>query len=189
VPSDITELLQRWGEGDASAFGALVPLVYEEMRKLAYGHMVEERADHTLQPTALVNEAYLRLVQRPTGNWKNRSQFYAVASQVIRRVLVDHARGRLRQKRGSGQLTVVRDPTIDFPTERSIQLTSLDDALDALAKLDPRQARIVELRFFAGLSLEEIAEALELSLATVKRGWSSARAWLIREMKQGEPTP
>ena len=179
---DVTELLQRWGDGDESAFRELTPIVYDEMRKLAYAHMTDERTGHTLQPTAVVHEAYLRLAHRPTGNWKNRFQFYAVVSQVIRRILVDHARARLRQKRGGGETSIVLDRAVDFACERSLQLAALDDALESLSKLDSRQGRIVELRFFGGLSLEETAEVMSLSPATVKRSWSSARAWLLREM-------
>lgn len=182
MPGEVTELLERWSEGDEEAFRALTPLVYEEMRKLAAAHLRDERTNHTLQPTGLVHEAYIRLVHRPTGNWKSRAQFYAVASQVIRRILVEHARARLRLKRGGGQTTVFLDATIDWPVQRSMQLTALDDALNALAVLDPEQSRIVELRFFTGLSIADTATVLDVSPATVKRHWSSARAWLIREL-------
>lgn len=182
MPGEVTELLERWSEGDEEAFRALTPLVYEEMRKLAAAHLRDERTNHTLQPTGLVHEAYIRLVHRPTGNWKSRAQFYAVASQVIRRILVEHARARLRLKRGGGQTTVFLDSTVEWPVQRSIQLTALDDALTALAELDPEQSRIVELRFFTGLSIADTATVLDVSPATVKRHWSSARAWLIREL-------
>lgn len=181
MAGDVTELLERWAGGDEDAFRSLTPLVYDEMRKLASGHLKDERANHTLQPTGLVHEAYMRLVHRQTGNWKSRAQFYSVASLVIRRILVEHARSRLRLKRGGGT-TIFVDATIDWPVERSVQLTNLDDALDSLAKLDASQSRIVELRFFTGLSIEETADVLELSPATVKRRWSSARAWLLREL-------
>jgi RNA polymerase sigma factor (TIGR02999 family) len=181
VGGDVTELLQRWAEGDEDAFRSLTPLVYDEMRKLASGQLKDERTNHTLQPTGLVHEAYMRLVHRQTGNWKSRSQFYSVASLVIRRILVEHARARLRLKRGGGT-TIFVDATVDWPVERSVQLTHLDDALDSLAKLDASQSRIVELRFFTGLSIEETADVLELSPATVKRRWASARAWLLREL-------
>lgn len=181
VAGDVTQLLQRWAEGDEDAFRTLTPLVYDEMRKLASGQLKDERTNHTLQPTGLVHEAYMRLVHRQTGNWKSRAQFYAVASLVIRRILVEHARSRLRLKRGGGT-TIFVDATVDWPDERAIHLTRLDDALDSLAKLDPSQSRIVELRFFTGLSIEETADVLELSPATVKRRWASARAWLLREL-------
>jgi len=182
VPGEVTELLERWSAGDEDAFRALTPMVYEEMRKLASAHLRDERTNHTLQPTGLVHEAYIRLVHRQTGNWKSRTQFYAVASQVIRRILVEHARARLRLKRGGGQTTVFLDSTVDWPVQRSVQLTALDDSLKSLAELDPEQSRIVELRFFTGLSIADTATVLEVSPATVKRHWSSARAWLIREL-------
>jgi RNA polymerase sigma factor (TIGR02999 family) len=182
VSGNVTELLQKWSEGDAEAFQALTPLVYQEMRTLASAHLRHERSGHTLEPTGLVHEAYMRLVHRETGNWQNRTQFYAVASQVIRRILVEHARARLRLKRGGGTTTIFLDATIEWPVERSIQLTRLDDALESLAKLDPSQSRIVELRFFTGLSIEETADVVGISPATVKRRWASARAWLLREL-------
>lgn len=186
---DVTELLQRWAEGDEEAFRSLTPLVYDEMRKLASVQLRDERTSHTLEPTGLVHEAYMRLVHRQTGNWKNRTQFYSVASQVIRRILVEHARARLRLKRGGGTISIFLDATVDWPTERSVQLTNLDDALNSLAKLDAAQSRIVELRFFTGLSIEETADVLELSPATVKRRWASARAWLLRELGASPASP
>ena len=182
VGGDVTELLQRWAEGDEEAFRSLTPLVYDEMRKLASAQLKDERTNHTLEPTGLVHEAYMRLVHRQTGNWRSRAQFYSVASLVIRRILVEHARARLRLKRGGGTISIFLDATVDWPIERSVQLTNLDDALDALAKLDESQSRIVELRFFTGLSIEETATVLELSPATVKRRWASARAWLLLEL-------
>ncbi|NKB89123.1 MAG: sigma-70 family RNA polymerase sigma factor [Acidobacteria bacterium] len=190
MSGDVTRLLQQWGDGDSDAFETLIPLVYDELRKLAAAHLRNERGGHTLQPTGLVHEAYMRLTDRPTGNWKGRAQFYAVASQVIRRVLVDHARGRLRQKRGGGtRHLVLIDAGVDWPIERSIQIDRLEDALDALAVLDATQARIVELRFFTGLTIDEAADVLDLSPATVKRSWSSARAWLLRELGGPSPAP
>lgn len=181
VAGDITALLQRWGDGDHGAFEALMPLVYDELRKLAAAHLQHERDDHTLQPTGLVHEAYMRLVNRSTGNWKSRGQFYSVASQVIRRVLVDHARARTRKKRGGGSRhqSLSLDPGLDWPIDRSVQLLELEDALTALSSLDETQGRIVELRFFTGLTIEETADVMEMSPATVKRSWSSARAWLL----------
>jgi RNA polymerase sigma factor (TIGR02999 family) len=189
VSGEVTELLERWGAGDEEAFRVLTPLVYEEMRKLASAHLRDERTNHTLEPTGLVHEAYIRLVHRPTGNWKSRTQFYAVASQVIRRILVEHARARLRLKRGGGQTTVFLDSSVDWPVQRSLQLTTLDDALKSLAVLDPDQSRIVELRFFTGLSIADTATVLDVSPATVKRHWSSARAWLIRELGLAATSP
>ncbi len=182
MPDNVTELLRRWSEGDESAFQALTPLVYQELKKLASVQLRDERSSHSLEPTGLAHEAYLRLVHRETGNWQNRTQFYAVASQVIRRILVEHARARLRLKRGGGTSTIFLDPTIDWPVQRSLQLTRLDDALESLAQLDQSQSRIVELRFFTGLSIEETGEVLNISPATVKRRWASARAWLLREL-------
>jgi len=183
MAEEITRLLQSWGDGDAEAFEKLMPLVYDELRKLAAGHLRSERDDHTLDPTGLVHEAYLRMVDRPTGNWQSRRQFYAVASQVIRRVLIDHARARLRDKRGGGARHLLAiDPAMEWPLARSVQITELDDALNALNDLDETQARIVELRFFTGLTIEETADVLEMSPATVKRAWSSARAWLLSEL-------
>lgn len=182
MSGNVTELLQRWSEGDEAAFQALTPLVYQELRQLASAHLRNERSSHTLEPTGLVHEAYMRLVHRETGNWQNRTQFYAVASQVIRRILVEHARSRLRLKRGGGTTTIFLDATIEWPVQRSLQLTQLDDALESLAQLDPSQSRIVELRFFTGLSIDETAHVLDISPATVKRRWASARAWLLREL-------
>ena len=182
MPEDITLLLRRWSDGDSEALSELTPLVYDEIRKLARGHLNHERENHTLQPTVLAHEAYLRLVNRQTGNWNSRAQFYAVASQVIRRVLVDHARTRLREKRGGGQSVISLDPSMDFPLERNLQLAALDDALTELAKLDELESRIVELRFFTGLTFEEIAPLVDVSEATVKRRWATARAWLRREL-------
>ncbi len=185
MPEEITQLLRRWGEGDMEAFHALTPLVYAELRRLAASHYGNERPGVALQPTELVHEAFLRLVDRPTGNWQSRNQFYAVASQVIRRVLIDQARARLRVKRGGSESTIALDDSMDFPIERSLQLTALDDALQVLAKLDARQAQVVELRFFAGLSIEDTAGVMGLSAATVKRSWNSARVWLLRELECG----
>lgn len=182
MPGEVTVLLRRWSEGDQRAFAELTPLIYDELRKLASAQLKGERSDHTLQPTTLAHEAYLKLVHRVTGNWQSRTQFYAVASQVIRRVLVDHARARLRQKRGRGAKLVTIDPSLDWPVDESIQITRLEDALEALATLDPVQSRIVELRFFTGLTIEETADVLKRSPATVKRAWASARAWLLCEL-------
>lgn len=184
MPGDVTRLLRQWSEGEEEAFDRLVPLVYEELRDLAGAHLRHERPDHSLDATGLVHEAYLRLVDRPTGAWESRKQFYAVAAQVIRRVLVDHARARLRLKRGGGRTTTLDiDPAVDWPLERSVQIADLDEALATLGELDSVQRQIVELRFFTGLTIEETADVLDISAATVKRAWKSARAWLLREMR------
>lgn len=183
---DVTGLLLRWGGGDARAFDELAPLVYEELRRLARSHLRRERPGHTLQSTALVHEAYLRMVDQQSVNWQNRSHFYGIAAQMIRRILVDHARARHTHKRGDAAPKITLDEAIGAAQGRDLDLVALDDALQALAEIDPRQSRIVELRYFAGLSIEETAEVLQISPATVKRDWTAARAWLKRELTRGE---
>src|SRR5262245_24034160 len=180
----VTQLLQRWSGGDSRALDELTPLVYSEVRNLARSYLRRERPNHTLQATALVNEAYLRLVDQRRVQWKNRAHFFGIAAQVMRRVLVDHARMRKAEKRGSGETPLVLDEALDVRADRNLDLVQLDDALDALAALDPRQAKIVELRFFGELSIEETAEVVKLSPATVKREWAAARAWLRRELER-----
>jgi RNA polymerase sigma factor (TIGR02999 family) len=180
--NEVTELLLAWNTGDRSALDRLMPLVYQELRRLARQYMRSESPDHSLQATVLVNEAYIRLVDQRRVNWKNRAHFFGAAAQIIRRVLVDHARGRGRLKRGGDALKVSFDEKIGLRSEVQWDLVALDDALDQLAKLDPQQERVVELRYFTGLSIEETAEALGISPATVKRDWATARAWLFREM-------
>jgi RNA polymerase sigma factor (TIGR02999 family) len=180
----VTQLLQRWSSGDSRALDELTPLVYSEVRKLARSYLRRERPNHTLQATALVNEAYIRLVDQRSVQWKNRAHFFGIAAQVMRRVLVDHARMRKADKRGSGEAPLVLDEALDVSAGRSLDLVRLDDALEALATLDPRQAQIVELRFFGELSIEETAEVVKLSPATVKREWAAARAWLRRELER-----
>lgn len=184
-PNEVTLLLREWSEGDAGALERLIPLVYNELQRLARAHLRDERAGHTLQPTALVHEAYLRLVDQRRVNWQNRGHFFSVAAQMMRRILVDHARARLTKKRGHGVRTIGLDEAIPVSTEADAALVSLDDALAGLKDLDPRQCRVVELRYFAGLTLEETAEALAVSTATVKREWTLAKAWLRREMGSG----
>lgn len=176
--SQVTVLLNRISGGDRSAPEELLPLVYNELRKLAQGYMEGERKDHTLQATALVHEAYVRLVDWKNVSWQNRAHFFALAAQVMRRILVDHARERQAQKRGGGLTKLSLEDAISFPQQKEIDLVALDDALKQLSQLDPMQSGIVELRFFGGLTIEETAEALGKSPATVKREWTLAKAWL-----------
>ena len=181
-PAEVTELLRRWSRGDVAARESLVPLVYDELRRLARYYLASQRSDHTLQSTAIVHEAYLRLAGRDNVHWENRGHFFAVAAQLMRRILVDHARKRNAAKRGGAQLTLLVDEAVEPSSQRELDLVALDDALKALAELDERQSRIVELRFFGGLSIEDTSRLLEISPATVKREWSTARAWLYEEI-------
>jgi RNA polymerase sigma factor (TIGR02999 family) len=182
----VTELLIDWGHGDKGALDRLMPLVYEELRAIARRHLRREEPDHTLQSTALVHEAYLRLVDQNRVDWQNRAHFFAVASQLIRRILVDHARRRQAGKRGGARETLALDESVAVPRDKQIDLVALDDALNDLSRLDPQQARIVELRFFGGLSIAESAKVLDVSTATVQRHWVTARAWLFRELHNGQ---
>src|SRR6266481_8447524 len=179
----INKLLADWGQGNEEAREALIPVVYNELRRQARRHLRGERPDHTLESAALVNEAYLRLV-RHEAPWQNRAHFFGVAAQLMRHILVDHARNRLAAKRGAGAPRLTLDPEIALPQQREVDLVALDDALTKLATLDPQQSRLIELRFFGGLSIEETAVVLGISPAKVKREWATARAWLQREMKQ-----
>ena len=181
-PKEISRLLVAWSDGDESALAALAPLVHEELRRLAHRYMRGERAGHTLQTTALVNEAYLRLIDWKNVRWQNRAHFFAVSAQLMRRILVDFARSRGYHKRGGGVRAVALDEAAVVADDRGAEMVALDEALDALAELDARQARVVELRYFGGLSVEETAEVLKVSPATVRRDWSLARAWLHREL-------
>jgi RNA polymerase sigma factor (TIGR02999 family) len=183
-PEGITQLLIDWGKGDQAALERLMPLVYSELRRLAGNYLRRERAEHTLQPTALVNEAYLKLVDQRNARWQNRAHFFGIAAQLMRRILVDHARQRQAEKRGGADQqrlsitsaeALVKQPEID--------LLALNEALDELAQMDPQQSRIVELKFFGGLSIEETAEVLGISHATVERDWKLARAWLRRQLE------
>jgi RNA polymerase sigma factor (TIGR02999 family) len=183
---DVTQLLVNWSNGDKEALEDLTPLVYAELRRLANRYLRRERPDHTLQSTALVHEAYLRLIDSNNVQWQNRAHFFAVSAQLIRHILIDHARARQAEKRGSGGLKLSLDEAIATPGEKDMDLVALDDALKDLAKIDPEQSRIVELRFFAGLSIEETAEVVGVSPATVKREWTTAKAWLAREISRGE---
>jgi RNA polymerase sigma factor (TIGR02999 family) len=178
----VTGLLQAWGGGDATALDRLVPIVYEELRRQAQRYLRRETPGHTLQTTALVHEAYLRLVDQRQARWQNRAQFFGVAAQLMRRILVDHARQRQAAKRGGSAIQVPLDEGAVAGPESDVDLVALDDALTRLAALDPQQARVVELRYFTGLGIEEAAEALGISPATVKREWAMARAWLKREL-------
>jgi len=180
---DVTVLLGQLAQGKEDVASKLIPLVYNELRKLAAGYMRRERMDHTLQPTALVNEAYLKLVEQRSVNWQSRAHFFGIAAQLMRRILVDHARGHLRDKRGGGVIPVPLDEALVFAPEQSSELVKLDQSLERLAKLDPRQSKIVELRFFGGLTVEQTAEVLGISPKTVKRDWSVAKAWLHGDIK------
>ena len=184
--NQVTALLIRWGEGDAAASERLFPLVYDELRRLARRCLSGERPDHTLQSTALVHEAYLRLVDHSSVHPDHRVHFFALAAQLMRRVLVDHARMRSAAKRGGKCLTVTLSEAIAQPKQRELDLMALDAALQELSRIDPQQAQVVEMRFFAGLSIDDTAQALRISPATVKRDWATARAWLYREMKAVE---
>jgi RNA polymerase sigma factor (TIGR02999 family) len=181
---EITQLLVAWSNGDEAALEQLTPLVQAELRRLAKRFMGGERQGHILQTTALVNEAFLRLIDWENVEWRNRSHFFGLAAQIMRRILVDYARARRREKRGGDALHVSLSEAANVAQEQRADLEALDDALKTLEKLDPRQARVVELRFFAGLSLEETAEVLKVSLSTVRRDWSLAEAWLFRELSR-----
>lgn len=186
---DVTALLLAWSDGDTEARDRLMGVLYQELRRLAGAQLRSERRDHTLQATALVNEAYLRLVDQTRVEWRNRAHFFAISARMMRRVLVDDARRRRAAKRGGGVAPVDIDQVSDPDVEASVDLVALDHALEELARVDDRAARVVEMRFFGGLTVEETAEALELSPATVKREWASARAWLYRALEGGLETP
>ena len=178
----ISRLLRAWGDGDRRALDQLTPLVYAELHKIAHRCMRRQHPGQTLQTSALVNEAYLRLVDVEGVRWEDRTHFFAVSAQVMRRILVDSARAHLADKRGGGFKHVYLDESLDASPQRSEDLIALDDALKALEEMDPRKARVVELRFFSGLSVEQTAEALKISVPTVKRDWKLAKAWLTREL-------
>jgi RNA polymerase sigma factor (TIGR02999 family) len=181
---NVTELLVAWGKGDREAFDRLMPQVQQELHRIADHYMAGERSEHDLQATALINEAYLRLVEWKDVRWADRAHFFGMAANMMRRVLVDHARRRDRAKRGGDAIHVSLVEAAHVPTPERADVLALDEALQQLEKLDVRKSRIVEMRFFGGLSLEETAEALNISVATVRRDWSLARAWLFRELKQ-----
>jgi len=182
LPQEITQLLMNWSQGDKAALDQLVPLVYPELRRLAKRHMDREDPAHTLQTSALINEAYLKLVDQQNVEWQNRAHFFAVAAQVMRHILVDHARTRNYAKRGGGAPKLPLDEAAALTEQRAGQLIALDDALRDLAALDERKSQIIELRFFGGLSLEETAEVMKISPSTVQREWRAAKAWLHHTM-------
>ncbi len=179
---EVTVLLAKWGQGDREALDALTPLVYNELRRLAKSYLRRERVGHTLEGTALVHEAYLRLIDQREVEWRNRNHFFALAAELIRRILVDHARARIAAKRGGNIIKLSLDEAMTPIDEKDLDLLALNDALDALTRTDPQGSRIVELRYFAGLTIEETADVLQISTATVKRDWVMAKAFLKREM-------
>jgi RNA polymerase sigma factor (TIGR02999 family) len=185
-PASITALLQAWGGGDHAAFEQLIPLVDAELHRLARRYMGGERAGHTLQPTALIHEVYLRLIEGGSISWKDRAHFFGLSARLMRRALVDHARRHRTSKRGGEAVTIAFDETAVAAPARTADLVAIDDALNALAATDERKSQIVELRFFGGLSVEETAEVLKISPRTVKREWSLARAWLFCQVTQGQ---
>jgi RNA polymerase sigma factor (TIGR02999 family) len=186
-PHEVSRLLLAWSEGDKAAMDQLMPLVYGELRRLAKHHMRRERAGHTLQTTALIHEAYLRLIDASQARLENRRHFFAVASRLMRQVLTDLARERGSHKRGGGAEQVSLDEALMVSEQRDEGLLALDEALSALAELDARKSQVVELRFFGGLSVEETAEALDVSVETVHRDWRLARSWLLRKLRGGKP--
>lgn len=181
--SDVTQLLRRWGQGDHEALERLIPLVFTELREIAGRLFRRENEAHTLQPTALVSEVYLRLTKQRAHEWQNREQFFSVAALLMRRILVDYAKGRGTGKRGGGAVNLSLEEAVEVAElPRGVDLVNLDEALSRLGEIDPRQARVVELRFFVGLSNEEVSELLGTSVTTVKREWRTAKLWLVREL-------
>lgn len=185
-PGEVTRLLSAWQKGDPAASDRLLPLVYQELRRMAKRHMNHQQAGQTLQTTALIHEAYLRLVGQPGKHWENRSHFFAVSSQAMRHILVDYARARLSAKRGGGAQPVSLDEAAVVSVDRAAELIALDDALEGLKALHPRQCRVVECRYFGGLTVEETAKALQVSPETIMRDWKMAKAWLYRALSSGE---
>ena len=185
-PQDVTQLLVDWSNGDQSAADKLFPLVYGELKRMARRYLRKENPGHTLQTTALVNEAYLRLVDQKRVQWQNRTQFYGIAARMMRRILVDHARSHARLRRGGQALKISLDDIATLADERAAELIALDEALDELAKLDERRCQVVEMRFFGALSNSEIATVLKIAPNTVMRDWNMARAWLYREIQKSE---
>ena len=184
---EVTQILQNWSGGDSEAPARLMPFVYDEMRRLARVFLAKERGNHTLQPTALVHEAYVRLVDQTRVNWQNRAHFYGIAASMMRRVLIDHARAHVTDKRGGATIRLSIDDVQVPVEERAAALLDLDEALERLKEMDERKCKIIEMRFFGGLSDEEIAEALGVSTRTVLRDWKTARLWLYRELTQNHP--
>lgn len=186
ISKDITQLLLNWNAGDSAAAEELMPLVYGELRRLAKSYLRRERPDHTLQSTALVHEAYLRLIDQHSVSWQNRAHFFGVAAQMMRRILVKYAEKHNAEKRGGGWQKLSLDEMVSFAEQRDLDLLALNDALNRLEEFDPQKSRTIELRFFGGLTIEETAEVLDLSHATVERHWRTAKAWLRRELKKDE---
>jgi RNA polymerase sigma factor (TIGR02999 family) len=189
MPGDVTKLLAEWRAGDREALDRLMPLVYQELRSIAGRFLRNERPGHTLQSTALVHEAYVRLVDQTRSDWRSRAHFYGVAATIIRNILVDHARARHAAKRGGPAPALSLDEALQMPQKRGLDLVAIDDALLSLSRLDPQQSRIVELRFFGGLSIEETAEALGISPSTVKRDWILAKTWIFQELSKSGEAP
>ncbi len=183
LPNDVTQLLGQWSGGDGTALDELMPLVYDELRRIAHSHMARERGDHTLQATALVNEAYLRLKKQNAAQWQNRAQFFAVAARMMRHILVNYARGKNRAKRGAGATHVPLDDHLVVSGEKADEMVALDEALQKLEQIHKRKSDVATLRFFGGLSVHETAEALAISEETVTRDWRFARAWLQKELE------
>lgn len=182
--AEVTRLLQQWGNGQEQALGQLVPQIHHELRKLAASYLRRERPDHTLQPTALVNEAFLKLIDQRTVKWQNRAHFFGIAAQAMRRILVDHARAHGARKRGGALRKVALDEASQIGQATDVDILALDEALTRLADMDPQQSRIVELRFFGGLTMEETAEVMRISPATIGREWRVAKAWLSAELSR-----
>lgn len=187
-PEDVTKLLLAWGEGQDQALEALIPIVHDELRRIARRYLANERSDHTLQPTALVNEMYLKLINVDRIEWQNRAHFLGVSARLMRQILVDHARRRQFQKRGGGSVRVALDDQL-VPSTETPDLLALDEALNGLAKIDARKVRVVELRFFGGLGIRDTAETLKISEETVNRDWRMAKAWLRRELERKSASP
>lgn len=182
--NEITEQLIAWGNGDATALDKLIPVVYQELRRMADQYLRREDLSHSLQPTALVHEAYLRLIDQTKVQWQSRAHFFGVAAQMMRRILIDHAKTKHRLKRGGGAIKVSFDENVNVSEERATELIALDDALEELAQMDERKSRIVELRYFGGLSVDETAEVLGVSNKTVMRDWNFAKAWLYQQLTE-----
>ena len=186
--NQVTELLVRWRGGDKAALDSLMPLVYSELRRIAQHYLSNERSDHTLQSTALVHEAYVRLTEQNLPQWQNRAHFFAVAAQLMRQILVDHARSHSASKRGGSVFKLALEEATEEAQQSDVDIVALDDALKSLAEMDAQQSRVVELKFFGGLSIEDTAEVLGVSPSTVKRDWITARAWLYRELDRSTAT-
>jgi RNA polymerase sigma factor (TIGR02999 family) len=187
MAGDVTQLLAQWRSGDREALDRLMPLVYQELRAIAGRYLRNERPGHTLQSTALVHEAYVRLIDQTRSDWRSRAHFFGVAATIIRNILVDHARARNAVKRGGAAAALSLDDALEMPQNRGVDLIAIDDALLTLSRLDPQQSRIVELRFFGGLTIEETAEALGISAATVKRDWVLAKTWIFKTLSKAGP--